>query len=88
MSVYVQQASSLMERLPERQQQFVVEFIKHLSLNSKAGESNLELLHQRQKEAVRIAIENLNAAETLGDDEIDGILSEGINLRSAEDLDL
>ena len=40
MSVYTQQANTLMEQLPIADQQFVVEFIKKISQNNKLSDTN------------------------------------------------
>ena len=91
MTIYTQQANILMERLPEADQQFVVEFIKKISRHNKSSDTNelnLKIINQKQRETVKSVIENLNAVEPLADDELDEILTKGISLRSAEELDL
>ena len=80
-----------MERLPESEQRFVVEFIKKVSKSNNFSDTEevcLEELHQRQKKAVRKFIAALDSIEPLADDPIDEILTRGITLRSPEELDL
>ncbi|MCL2813654.1 MAG: hypothetical protein FWD23_03545 [Oscillospiraceae bacterium] len=91
MSVYTRQVNILMERLPEIEQQFIVEFIKKISRNNKFSDTdtlNLELINRKQIETIKNIMETLNAVETIADDELDGILTQGITFRSAEELDL
>ena len=92
MSIYTQQINNMVERLPETDQQFVYEFVKKISRGntslSDLTESELKLLHEQQKKAVKSIIKNLNALEPLADDPIDEILIKGITLRTPEDLDL
>ena len=90
MSAYTQQANILMERLPETEQQFIVEFIKRMSLNNKlpdTNELNLKSINQKQSETIKNVMETLNAVEPLADNELDEILIQGISFRSPEELD-
>ena len=91
MSAYTQQANILMERLPEAEQQFIVEFIKKMSGYNRlpnTNEFNLKSINQKQSETIKNIVKTLNAVETLADDELDGILIQGISFRSPEELDL
>ena len=87
MTIYTQQANSLMERLPIAEQQFILEFIKKISKNNNLSDTADE--KRNPQEAIRRFIENINAItdEPL-DEEFDEILARGINLRTPEELDL
>jgi hypothetical protein len=91
MSVYTQQANILMERLPEDEKKFIVEFIKKISRNNKlsdTNELNIKSINRKQRETIKNIMENLNAEKPLTDDELDEILTQGISFRSPEELDL
>jgi hypothetical protein len=91
MSAYTQQANILLERLPETEQQFIVELMKKMSGHNNlpsTNELNLKLINQSQREAVKNIMETLDELEPLADDELDEILIRGISFRSPEELDL
>ena len=90
MTGYTQQANSIMERLPIAEQQKALEYLKKLSKISKTSdttETNYKLINQRQKGTINSIIEFLNTIEPLADDPLDDILTQGISLRSIEELD-
>ena len=93
MTIYTQQSNKLMERLPIAEQKFILEFIKKISINyslaesNKTNELNLKSINQKQRAAIDSVIEILNSVEPLADDPIDEILTQGITLRTPEDLD-
>lgn len=91
MTIYTQQVNTIMEQLPETEQQFILEFVK------KIGNSNHLYNPKRTsnkkkpnpKEAIKSFIEIVNSApDEVLDDEFDEILAKGISLRTPEELDL
>lgn len=86
MSIYTQQANNLMERLPETEQKFIVEFIKKISRNNKVSD-NTEIINKKRnpQEAIRRFIDGINAItdEPL-DDEFDEIIKSGIHFRELD----
>jgi hypothetical protein len=75
-----------MERLPETEQKFIVEFIKKISRNNKVSD-NTEIINKKRnpQEAIRRFIDGINAItdEPL-DDEFDEIIKSGIHFRELD----
>lgn len=87
MSIYTQQASSLMERLPETDQIFVLEFIKKISTSYNTETPDTKQLNKKQREAVKNFIAGVNAAtDEILDDEFDEIVKSRINITRELDL--
>lgn len=88
MSIYTQQANNLMERLPITEQQFIVEFIKKISVNYTANANEISnKKSSTPKEAIKSFIEMVNSAEDeVLDDEFDEIVSDRINITRELDL--
>ena len=89
MSIYTQQASSLMERLPEIEQIFVLEFIKKISINNSYNNEtpNTKQLNIKQRKVVKSFIDGVNsAADEILDDEFDEIVKNRINITRELDL--
>jgi hypothetical protein len=87
MSIYTQQANNLMERLPVTEQQFIVEFIKKISV-SYTADTNAPLNKPVPlKQAIRKFIDGINAVtdEPL-DEEFDEIVMDRINITRELDL--
>lgn len=81
MSIYTQQASSLMERLPETEQVFVLEFIKKISTSYNAETPDAKQLNKKQREAVKNFIAGVNAAaDEILDNEFAEIVENRINI--------
>jgi len=82
MTAYAQQASILMERLPEADQKFVVEFIKRISVHlPNSIEKELDGTLSNSKKAIQDFVNGINAVtdEPL-DEEFDAIVSDRINM--------
>ena len=88
MSIYAQQASSLMERLPVTEQIFVLEFIKKISINnSSSNEINIKQLNKKQREVAKRFIESVNSAtDEVLDNEFDEIVKNRVNINRELDL--
>ena len=88
MTAYTQQANILMERLPESDQQFIVEFIKKISLHTPHNaEKKLDGTPSNSKKAIQEFIRGINAAtDEVLDDEFDAIVNNRINITRELDL--
>lgn len=78
MSIYTQQASNLMEQLPENEQIFILEFIKKISINNLYAN---EIQNKKQRKAAKKFIEGVNSAtDEILDEEFDEIVKNRINI--------
>ena len=87
MSIYTQQVNNIMERLPESEQQFVLEFVKKISVSDTANTNETLNKPIPLKKAINRFIEGLNAItdEPL-DEEFDEIVRNRINITRELDL--